>query len=38
MFLHAARLQLKHPLTDEPLVLEAPLPDDLSRFLTELQP
>ena len=38
MFLHAARLQLKHPLTDELLVLEAPLPDDLSRFLTELQP
>ena len=38
MFLHAARLQLKHPLTAEPLVLEAPLPDDLSRFLPELQP
>jgi 23S rRNA pseudouridine955/2504/2580 synthase len=33
MFLHAHSLQLKHPLTGEPLSLEAPLPDDLSGFM-----
>jgi len=27
--LHAARLALMHPITGEPLVVEAPLPDDL---------
>jgi 23S rRNA pseudouridine955/2504/2580 synthase len=32
MFLHAARLEFMHPVTDERLVLESPLPDDLSRF------
>ena len=27
--LHAARLALTHPITGKPLVIEAPLPDDL---------
>lgn len=30
--LHAARLSLPHPITKEPLVIEAPLPDDLAAF------
>lgn len=29
-FLHAARLELAHPLTREPLVFESPMPDDLA--------
>ena len=37
MFLHAARLKLRHPLSGEPLVLEAPLPDDLQNFLVMLK-
>ena len=32
MFLHAARLELTHPATNERLVLESPLPADLRRF------
>jgi 23S rRNA pseudouridine955/2504/2580 synthase len=36
MFLHAAALALVHPGTGEPLRLEAPLPDDLQRFLAKL--
>ncbi len=36
MFLHAARLEFRHPLTGEPIRLEAPLPADLERFLTQL--
>ena len=36
MFLHAARLELKHPLTGQPLTLETPLPGDLADFLQEL--
>ena len=32
MFLHAAKLSLAHPVTGEPLVLEAPLPGELERF------
>jgi 23S rRNA pseudouridine955/2504/2580 synthase len=36
MFLHAARLKLAHPLTGEPLELEAPLPQDLRDFLKRL--
>ncbi len=36
MFLHAARLELKHPLTGAPLVLEAPLAPDLQSFLNGL--
>lgn len=33
MFLHAFVTEIRHPLTGEPLRLEAPLPDDLSHFL-----
>jgi 23S rRNA pseudouridine955/2504/2580 synthase len=33
MFLHAARLEMKHPLTGVPLKLEARLAKDLGRFL-----
>ncbi len=32
MFLHAWRLQFRHPATDEPVRLEAPLPTDLQQF------
>lgn len=32
MFLHAWRLQFRHPATGEPVALEAPLPDDLRLF------
>jgi len=32
MFLHAARMSIAHPLNGEPLVLEAPLPEELARF------
>ncbi len=38
MFLHAARLGFEHPLTGQPLSLESPLPDDLVRFLEQLEP
>lgn len=33
MFLHAAELHLKHPLTNEPLKLIAPLPSELEQCL-----
>jgi len=33
MFLHAARLTVRHPSTGEPLRLEAPLPPELQGFL-----
>lgn len=36
MFLHAARLELAHPLSHVPLVLSAPLPGELKRFLVRL--
>jgi 23S rRNA pseudouridine955/2504/2580 synthase len=36
MFLHAARLEMKHPLSGTPLVLEAPLAPDLQHFLNLL--
>ena len=36
MFLHAARLEMAHPLTKAPLVVEAPLPPDLEAFLAAL--
>ena len=32
MFLHAARLEFRHPARDERVVLESPLPADLARF------
>lgn len=36
MFLHAARLELNHPITGKPLVFESPLPSELERFLAAL--
>jgi 23S rRNA pseudouridine955/2504/2580 synthase len=36
MFLHAAKLSFNHPVTGEPLIFEAPLPDDLQQFLDRL--
>jgi 23S rRNA pseudouridine955/2504/2580 synthase len=36
MFLHAARLDLAHPLTGEPISLEAKLPPELHDFLKRL--
>lgn len=36
MFLHAAELDLEHPLTGEPLRLRVPLPPDLSRYLERI--
>jgi len=35
--LHAARLGLAHPRNGEPLTLEAPLPDDMTRLLEALR-
>lgn len=35
-FLHAERLELAHPLSGEPLVLESPLPSDLVEVLGRL--
>ena len=37
MFLHAAELQLQHPLTGEPLHLKAKLPQELQQFLMVLE-
>ena len=37
MFLHAAELHLNHPLTDEKLILKAPLPQDLAQFVLMLE-
>ncbi len=36
-FLHAARLEFAHPLTGKPLELEAPLPEELTAFLSRLE-
>jgi 23S rRNA pseudouridine1911/1915/1917 synthase len=36
-FLHAARLEFEHPSTGKPLVLEAPLPQELEAFLNRLE-
>jgi 23S rRNA pseudouridine1911/1915/1917 synthase len=35
-FLHARRLELVHPFTDEPLAFETPLPADLTGALESL--
>jgi 23S rRNA pseudouridine955/2504/2580 synthase len=35
MFLHAARIELDHPLTGQRLVLEAPLPEELAECLEQ---
>jgi 23S rRNA pseudouridine955/2504/2580 synthase len=32
MFLHAASIAMAHPITGDPLRIEAPLPPDLDRF------
>ena len=37
LFLHAARLEFRHPLTGQPLRLMAPLPDELERVLGKLR-
>lgn len=37
MFLHAHRAVIRHPLTGETLTLEAPLPQELERFLQSLE-
>lgn len=36
MFLHAAHLAFAHPVSSEPLAIEAPLPADLAEFLLAL--
>jgi 23S rRNA pseudouridine955/2504/2580 synthase len=38
MFLHAYQLGFEHPLTGEPVNVEAPLPPECLRFLQSLQP
>jgi 23S rRNA pseudouridine1911/1915/1917 synthase len=35
--LHAFRIELKHPKTGQPLIVEAPLPEDMQRTLTALK-
>ena len=37
MFLHAARLVFKHPITKAPVTIEAPLPPDCQRLLERLK-
>jgi 23S rRNA pseudouridine955/2504/2580 synthase len=37
MFLHAARLRFRHPLTDREIALEAVLPADLAGYLAHLE-
>ncbi|MGY8770427.1 MAG: RluA family pseudouridine synthase [Pirellulales bacterium] len=37
MALHARRISLVHPITQEPLEIEAPVPEDMSRVLEILQ-
>lgn len=37
MFLHAYRLEMPHPLTKEPMVLEAPLPPSCEKILQKLE-
>lgn len=37
MFLHAATMRCKHPVTGEPLNVEAPLPPVLERFLAVIE-
>jgi 23S rRNA pseudouridine955/2504/2580 synthase len=36
MFLHAHSIAFNHPLTGEPLSINAPLPHDLQNFLNKL--
>ncbi len=37
MFLHAARVEFRHPLTGDTVVVEAPLAEALRRFLRSLE-
>jgi 23S rRNA pseudouridine955/2504/2580 synthase len=37
MFLHAWRMRCPHPLTGDPVSLEAPLPDELQSFVDRLE-
>lgn len=37
MFLHAAKLTLPHPVSGEPLTLQAPLPPNLQNYLNKLK-
>jgi len=36
-FLHAAKLEFTHPLSGKPLALEAPLPQELTDFLSQIE-
>jgi 23S rRNA pseudouridine1911/1915/1917 synthase len=36
-FLHAAHLEFRHPVTQQWMVFDAPLPDDLAEFLSRLE-
>jgi ribosomal large subunit pseudouridine synthase C (EC 5.4.99.-) len=36
MFLHAAKLAFAHPISAEPMLVEAPLPPELALFVTGL--
>jgi 23S rRNA (cytosine1962-C5)-methyltransferase len=38
LMLHAARLELRHPVSGAPLEVQAPLPPDLSRWLSNPTP
>jgi 23S rRNA pseudouridine955/2504/2580 synthase len=37
LFLHAWRLGIRHPITQEPLLLEAPLPEKLQQVIKQLE-
>lgn len=37
MFLHACRMRFVHPVRVEPMTLEAPLPEELARFVDRLK-
>jgi 23S rRNA-/tRNA-specific pseudouridylate synthase len=36
-FLHASRLEFAHPANDQPMVVESPLPTELSSFLKRIE-
>ncbi|HYJ47367.1 MAG TPA: hypothetical protein VEV81_12210, partial [Pyrinomonadaceae bacterium] len=36
-FLHAEQLGFRHPRTNEPLRFTAPLPDELTKLLSEIE-
>ena len=36
-FLHAAKLEFAHPVTGKPIQLEAPLPEELTAFLSRME-